>query len=184
MHTLRGSIRNQNENLRTSLRKNTIRMQTPGKSSRKHGQDANPRKVSEKTRSGSLPGESSRKHGTCKPQETLRENTVRMQTTAKSSKKHGQDANPRKISQKTPSGCKPQESLRENTVRMQTSGESSREHGPDANPRKDFEKTRPGCKPMTFPQTASLFFQTYPGILPVFSHVFWDMEAQPSKLYP
>ena len=43
-------------------------MQTPGKSSRKHGQDANFRRVCERTRSR------------CKPQERLRENTVRMQT--------------------------------------------------------------------------------------------------------
>ena len=43
-------------------------MLTQGKSSRKHGQDAKPRKVFEKTRSR------------CNPQERLRENTVRMQT--------------------------------------------------------------------------------------------------------
>ena len=43
-------------------------MQTPGKSSRKHGQDANLSRVFERTRSR------------CKPQERLRENTVRMQT--------------------------------------------------------------------------------------------------------
>ena len=143
-----------------------------GRISRRHGQEANSRRVFEKTRSR------------CKPQERLRENPVRMQTAGKSSKKHSQDANPRKISQKTRSGCKPQESLREITVGMQTSAESSREHGPDTNPKKDFEKTRSRCKPMTFPQTASQFFQTYPGILPVFLRVFYAMEAQPSHLHP
>ena len=83
-------------------------MQTPGKSSRKHGQDANTRKVFEKTRSG------------CKPQENLPENRVRMQTPGQSSRKHGQDANLSRVFERTRSRCKPQERLRENTVRMQT----------------------------------------------------------------
>ena len=67
---------------RESLRKSTVRMQTPGKSP-------------PKTRSR------------CKPQESLREITVRMQTSAESSREHGPDANPRKDCEKTRSGCKP-----------------------------------------------------------------------------
>ena len=83
-------------------------MKTPGKSSRKHGQDANHRKVFEKARSR------------CKPQENLPENTARMQTPGKSSRKHGQDANLRRVFERTRSTCKPKERLRENTVKMQT----------------------------------------------------------------
>ena len=85
-----------------------VRMQTRGNTLRKHGQDANPRNVFEKTRSG------------CKPQENLPENTVRMQTPGQSSRKHGQDANLSRVFERTRSRCKPQERLRENTVRMQT----------------------------------------------------------------
>ena len=47
---------------------NSIKMETTGKSSRKHGQDVNPREVFEKTRSE------------CKPQRSFRENRVQMQT--------------------------------------------------------------------------------------------------------
>ena len=135
-----------------NLREDTVRMQTPGESSRKHGPDVNPRKHFEKTRSG------------CKPRESLRKNMVRMQTPGKSSRKHGQDANPRKVFEKTWSGrktqesfektrsrCKPQERLRENTVRMQT----------DELP----------------PNRFTLLFRAYPCILPMFLRVFWAMEA-------
>ena len=108
-----------------------------------------------------------------------------MQTPGKSSKKHGQDANPRKVSEKTRSGCKPQDSRRENTVRMQTSAESSREHGPDANPRKDCEKTRSACKPMAFPRTASrCFFERILASYPCFYAYFgpWKLHPRTSSL--
>ena len=56
-------------------------MQTPGKPPRKHGPNADPMRVLEKTRSR------------CKPQESLRDTTVQMQPSGKTSRKHGQDAN-------------------------------------------------------------------------------------------
>ena len=43
-----------------------------------------------------------------------------MLTQGKSSRKHGQDANLRRVFERTRSRCKPKERLRENTVRMQT----------------------------------------------------------------
>ena len=152
------------------FKKTRIRMLTPGMSSRRHGRNANSRRVFEKTRSR------------CKPQGTLRENTVRMQAPRTSSKKHGpdatpgkssrkhgqdanprtvfekQDANPRSVFEKTRSRCKPQERLRENTVRMQTDGLP--------------------------PNRCTLLFRTYPCILPMFLPVFWAMQAQPPHLHP